>query len=202
MYSDAVGHWHWHWHWHWHYNLAARYELILPKGKRRVTGKVGFCMFDTYDFSGKEAYFRGSGTKSNDWCRPNLPGAKFVRMGISPGVGDYYAAQLTDQWIDMTGLAPREYVLRAEVNPGRRLIETDTSNNVIEVRRTIPGATAKGLAQSVPRNQPTQLQLVGQVVAPEIHAFTGWKRTASARSARCASVSATSPPSPRRCAST
>ena len=172
VYSSAIGHWHWHY-------VAARYELVLPKGKLRVTGKIGFCMFDTYDFTGKETYFRGSGTQSNYWCRPNLPGAKFVRMGISPGVGDYYAAQLTDQWIDVTGLAPREYVLRGVVNPGGRLIETDASNNTLEVLRTIPGATAAGLAQSVPRNQSTALGLSGTVVGPEIHAFAGWKKTAT-----------------------
>ena len=178
IYSDAIG------HWHWHYNLAARYELVLPKGKRRASGKIGFCMFDTYDFAGKETYFRGSGTQSNDWCRPNLPGANFVRMGISPGVGDYYAAQLADQWIDITGLTPREYVLRAVVNPDGRLIETDRSNNAIEVRRTIPGATAKSVARSVPRNQSTAIELSGEVVAPEIHAFTGW--TGHGKGEKCA----------------
>ncbi len=169
VYSDAVG------HWHWHYNLAARYELLLPKGKKRVTGKVGFCMFDTYDFSGKEAYFRGTGTKSEDWCRPNTPGASFVRMGISPGIGDYYAAQLADQWIDITGLRPRAYVLRAVVNPGGRLIETDESNNALEVPRMIPGTTAKAFARSVPRNASTPLTLSGKVIGPEVHAFAGWK---------------------------
>lgn len=169
VYSDAIG------HWHWHYDLAARYELLLPKGKKRVTGKIGFCMFDTYDFQGKETYFRGSGTQSDDWCRPNIPSIAFIRMGISPGVGDYYAAQLADQWIDMTGLAPREYVLRAVVNPGQRLIESDGSNNTLEVSRMIPGATATSIAQSVPRNASTDLSLAGQVIGPEVHAFTGWK---------------------------
>ena len=178
VYSDAVG------HWHWHYDLAARYELLLPKGKKRVTGKIGFCMFDTYDFGGKETYFRGSGTQSDDWCRPNLPGASFVRMGISPGVGDYYAAQLADQWIDITGLAPREYILRAVVNPGQRLIESDPTNNVLDVPRTIPGVTTSPIAQSVPRDQPTDLNLSGQVVAPEVHAFTGWATNATGE--RCA----------------
>jgi hypothetical protein len=173
VYSSAVG------HWHWHYDLAARYELLLPKGKKRVTGKIGFCMFDTYDFANNETYFRGSGTQTNDWCRPKLPSAKFVRMGISPGVGDYYAAQLADQWIDVTGLKPGSYVLRAVVNPGGRLIESDATNNALESARLIPGPTAKNVAKSVPRNSSAGIPLTGDLLAPEIHAFSGWKNAAN-----------------------
>lgn len=176
VYSNAVG------HWHWHYDGAARYELLLAKGKKISGAKIGFCLFDTYDFTDKEAYFRGSGTQSEDWCRPNLPGTSFVRMGISPGVGDYYAAQLADQWIDVTGLKPANYVLRATANPGGHLIETDLTNNVLEEARAIPGAIARDLAQSVPSNTSADITFAGEVVAPEIHAFAGWAKNATGES--------------------
>ena len=90
-------------HDHWHFAAAARYELLVPGATARVAAKVGFCMSDTY---GAPVYFeygyRGQGPQT--FCAPGHPSAAFVRMGISPGVGDYYWAQLGDQWIDATGL--------------------------------------------------------------------------------------------------
>ncbi|MGI9658023.1 MAG: lysyl oxidase family protein, partial [Gaiellaceae bacterium] len=104
VYSNAFG------HWHWHIDEIALYELLVPGQEAVPTAKIGFCMFDTYDNASNPNRY-GSGSP---WCKPGQPFSIFVRMGISPGLGDYYNAQLEDQWIDVTGLPAGTYTLRAE----------------------------------------------------------------------------------------
>ncbi len=176
-------------HDHWHYDRAAVYELLIPgEAAPRVVSKtdVGFCFFDTYDHQGSiETYFDATGAGNpnvdpedlilddEDWCRPgntspgpNGPG--IVRTGISPGVGDYYAAQLTDQWVDITGVAPGPFTLRATINPDGALIESDTTNNTLEETRTIPGTLATPAGGTVPAGPGGPVTVSGSIVAPEI----------------------------------
>lgn len=160
IYSFAAG------HNHWHYNLAAQYQLIVPGSSVRLDEKVGFCFFDTF---GGSTYFGGSG-----WCASGNPSADFVAMGISPDKGDYYNAQLTDQWIDATGLPPGDYTLRATVNPEGTLIEIPGggANNVLDVVRTIPGAVASPGSATVASNATTDLTIAGTVVGADVASVT------------------------------
>jgi hypothetical protein len=89
-------------HDHWHFFTAARYELELPDGSRRVSDKVGFCLFDGFgDAGGATLYFppdyKGSGPQT--WCGFDHPEGDFVRIGLSPGAADRYASQREFQWI-------------------------------------------------------------------------------------------------------
>ena len=179
-------------HDHWHYDRAAVYELLIPgESASRVVSKtnVGFCFFDTYDHRGTiVTYFDATGAGNlgedpedlipddEDWCRPgntapgpNGPG--IVRTGISPGVGDYYASQLTDQWVDITGVAPGPVTLRATMNPDQVIIESDYTNNTLEETRTIPGALATPTTANVPANAGGLVEIAGTIVAGEIPIF-------------------------------
>ncbi len=50
-------------------------------------------------------------------------------MGLSPGWGDVYGWYLAWQWIDVSGLAPGDYVVRARADPQAMFTEANTSNN-------------------------------------------------------------------------
>ncbi len=155
-------------HQHWHFAPAAVYELLVPGRAARVAAKISFCMSDTY---GTPVYFQYGyvGQGPNTFCAPDDPSARFVRMGISPDVGDYYWAQLGDQWIDVTGLPPGRYTLRAIANPVGAIDESNTGNNVVEQTRTIPGTTATPVSETV-HGGSSRIRLSGAVVAPEIPA--------------------------------
>ena len=152
-------------HHHYHYDFAAWYELIIPGEANRRDNKVGFCMYDTYGGTG-EAYFPGG--QNNGWCRFMEPNADFAHMGISPDHGDMYNAQLADQWIDVTDLPPGEYTLEATVNPQNTIIESDTTNNVLSVTRTIPGATATPTTATTPLDTAAAIALGGTIVGHDI----------------------------------
>ena len=117
-------------------------------------------MFDTW--SGED-YFGGGG-----WCRSSAPSAGFVHMGISPDKGDFYNAQLADQWIDVTGLPPGDYTLRATVNPPGTIIEASTANNVLDVTRTIPGAIANDTSGTAVSGFGSTITLGGSVIGDDI----------------------------------
>lgn len=186
FYSYAQG------HDHWHYDRAALYEMIVPNVGPITSAKTiaGFCFFDTYGISDsdgytapREQYFRSTnagnpGTDPDDlipddedWCRPGDDTQRTVRMGISPGLGDYYAAQLADQWVDITGVPAGPATLRATVNPDGAILESDYANNTLEVARVIPGATAAPITASLPANLGGAVQLGGSVVGSEVPIF-------------------------------
>jgi len=56
---------------------------------------------------------------------------------ISAGYSDVYSASLDDQWIDVTGLADGTYWLQITADPTNRILESDETNNVSQVRVTI-----------------------------------------------------------------
>jgi hypothetical protein len=161
-YSYAQG------HNHWHFAAAARYELVLPGGATRLSDKVGFCMFDSYYSS---TYFAPNymGSGPNTWCAPGDPGAIFVREGLSPGKADRYKSTVADQWIDVTGLDPGHYTLKATVNPLGYVDESNGSNNVVSEDRVIPGTTASD-ASATNSGSAVTIPVSGTVVGAGIPA--------------------------------
>ena len=153
-------------HEHWHFFSAARYELDVPGEGKRVSDKIGFCMFDSFDTNGVSNWFPGS----EDWCRFNDPDADVVRMGLSRGAADRYAAQREFQYVDVTGLVPGTYVLRGIANPGGQLLESDETNNVIGQFRVLPGVRALPRTATTGPGAPLVVMLGGEIVAPEIPA--------------------------------
>jgi hypothetical protein len=155
-------------HFHWHFNSAARYELVRANSSVIESEKIGFCMIDSW---GGRKYFPYQMNQVGGWCQPGRPDAGFVRMGISPGVGDYYASQVPSQWIDVTGLPPGRYTLRATVNPLGHILESRTDNNVLEVERTIPGTVVAPIWLVTPLSAAT-FALAGTVIGPQVPART------------------------------
>jgi hypothetical protein len=159
-------------HNHWHFQQAAQYQLVLPGGVIRYSDKVGFCMWDSWvkDGAGSTKYFpvNYKGVGPQGWCAPKDPSATFTRMGISRNYGDLYAAQSTDQWVDIGGLRPGSYKVRAIVNPNGFIDESDPSNNTLTVTRTIPGTLATARSIAVTANKAKTFQVSGKVVAPDV----------------------------------
>jgi hypothetical protein len=118
-------------HGHVHFTADWVVYRVLDLGGALVGAghKQGFCIEDVYDASG--AVVRGE---------PGRYGCDF--MGISAGHGDVYARDIPGQWVDVTDLAPGEYVLEVEVNPSKdpRFFEPVawTSDNAARVRIRLP----------------------------------------------------------------
>lgn len=159
-------------HAHWHLGGVARYELLVPGGEPRVSDKVGFCLFDSFDTTGPSTYFPEPDWSSGQptWCAFDGPNATVVRMGLSPGASDRYRSQRHWQWVDITGLPGGSYTLRGTANPAGYLLESDTSNNVIDQPRSIPGASVSAAGASTTAGRRVKIELRGAVVAPEIPA--------------------------------
>jgi len=110
-------------HRHYHFRGAALYELLDQTGKLVKTGrKQGFCIEDTLPSS------EGQPPKRYD-CN---------NQGIQVGWADWYPSILDCQWIDITDLAPGQYVLHVFWNPNHLMRETTLDNNQGSVPITIP----------------------------------------------------------------
>jgi hypothetical protein len=149
-------------HQHWHFSSAARYSVVAGSTVR-TSDKVGFCMFDTY---GPAKWFDASvrGAAGETWCAANDPGASTVRMGLSPGGADLYAARRERQWVDITGLDPGRIVLRGQANPLHCVLESTSANNETQVTREIPGVRAADVLGG------SSVSLSGLVIAPQVPA--------------------------------
>jgi hypothetical protein len=110
-------------HGHFHFEHFASYEL--RDGADRAVGfghKQSFCMLDSRRFGGEA---------------PRRFDCGF--QGISVGWGDRYGSELDGQWVDVTDVAPGDYVLVVTVNPEGVLPEiSGGAPNVIRVPVTIP----------------------------------------------------------------
>lgn len=113
-------------HTHWHFEEFVEFELWShqPNGaldQRLATiGKMSFCILDNtrvdldLDSAPQTAQFGGCGQ---------------VQQGISVGWGDTYAASVSGQELDITGVPDGRYAIRSTADPVNRLLETDESNN-------------------------------------------------------------------------
>ncbi|MEM6313639.1 MAG: lysyl oxidase family protein, partial [Planctomycetota bacterium] len=162
-------------HNHLHFEGYAEYRLltnnngtpggpaIRDDGTEVLGEKVGFCLINisTYDAS-TPGYSQspGVGIYSND---PNFrdyydiaPGQFFfesygcgLRQGISVGRADIYSSGLDSQWIDVTGVPAGTYFLEVTLDAQNAILESDETNNTIQVEVTISdtGSTANGIQQ-------------------------------------------------------
>jgi hypothetical protein len=99
----------------------ARYELLAASsGEVVATGiKNGFCIRDS------EPYELEGGARCDTYdC---------ARQGIGRGCSDNYGSALECQWLDITGVSPGSYTLRATVNASFAIAELDYSNNIVEL---------------------------------------------------------------------
>jgi hypothetical protein len=61
---------------------------------------------------------------------PTYPGSSYFAMGISVGAADIYPWFIADQYIDVTNVPDGRYLLRVEIDAGRKLLEQTHANNV------------------------------------------------------------------------
>ena len=126
-------------HRHWHYLDFERYVLmgyeLRPVGSRkalRTDRKTGFCLGDRYPIHQRlpaappDRVFRRR-------CALNHPERLRLRVGISVGYGDDYAAFLEGQDLRLSGLPGGRYVLVHRVNVDRLLREGRFRNNAASV---------------------------------------------------------------------
>ncbi|RXN32902.1 caytaxin-like isoform X1 [Labeo rohita] len=93
----------------------SNYDLLdASTGKKVAEGhKASFCLEDTS-------------------CDPaGLEPFSFLEQGLGPGCYDTYHANIDCQWIDITDVAPGDYILKVTVNPGFQVPESDFSNNIV-----------------------------------------------------------------------
>lgn len=140
-------------HDHWHLQRVARYALALPGGGTAASEKVGFCLLDSLPVEA------ASGRHYTSDCR-RAPGAPTVTMGVSPGWRDLYTRNLAHQWVDVSGIAPGTYDLRAEVDPDGLIAEADEANPPSSRAVVVPGWVAR------PRAGERAVVLDAQAVAP------------------------------------
>jgi hypothetical protein len=110
-------------HSHTHLLGYADYRL-LSNGVPVTAGfKASFCLMDS--------------TRHDTTARPT-PRYSCSFQGMSRGWGDWYAAGLPCQWIDVTGVPPGRYTLEVEIDSGNQLPETDEGNNIAQREIYIP----------------------------------------------------------------
>jgi hypothetical protein len=127
-YERVAGTYVWHpEHNHVHFGNYAVYTLQpydAPGGSNREGHKTTFCLMDTN---------RVDGTLPGSPGSPVYNTCDATTQGISVGWGDTYGSYLADQDIDVTGLPSGDYELTLEVDPGKRLLETDDSDNTSRI---------------------------------------------------------------------
>jgi hypothetical protein len=164
-------------HGHYHFRHYATYELYPVNangtlGTVILSAKRGFCMIDV------APYNTPNGQQPTSWVyrscgRVGMPG----NQGISVGWADQYYKWLQGQYfvIDPAVVPPGPYLIRIHVNPPfaakrrepcpakdtqgfcHQFAESDYSNNIAEIRITIPDRTGKtgygpGGGQEVPKD--------------------------------------------------
>jgi hypothetical protein len=111
-------------HGHYHFNTYAAYELRRLDGTVAARGhKQAFCLLDS------NRYLTSAGATARYNCG---------NQGIQMGWSDVYGSGLDCQWVDVTDVAPGNYVLHIEINAAHILNETDYTNNVVDVPITVP----------------------------------------------------------------
>lgn len=148
-------------HQHYHFRHYAIYELLPVNadgtlGAAITAAKRGFCMIDVVpyknDASSPKAWVYRSCGRPPSGGVPGVPG----NQGISTGWGDQYFKHLAGQFFVVDDLPGGPYAIRITVNPPfvavngepcphtdaagfcHMLEESDYTNNVAEVRITLP----------------------------------------------------------------
>jgi hypothetical protein len=127
-------------HDHWHVEKIMTYELYRVENPATVRGgaKTGFCFLDTTAWRLNLPGARQHPYYQESWCgtRSTLT----TRVGISVGWGDRYPWDFAYQWIDITGLASGNYVVRSTVDIANWYREGHDYDNCRWARIRIPSS--------------------------------------------------------------
>lgn len=111
-------------HGHYHYRDLISYSLYNSRGQLAFRGaKQAFCLRDNFKYLSSA---------------PGSSGYDCDFQGLTRGWEDLYDKSLDCQWLDITGIKPGVYTMRATVNGNRRLKESNLRNNSFTVRVNIP----------------------------------------------------------------
>lgn len=118
-------------HDHIHFDAFERYRLLNAAGQVVAeSAKVSFCLRDSVRIWDEPAPTIGP-LGSAGQC-----GAS--EQSINAGSADHYDQFLPDQWIDVTGVAPGDYIVEITVDPEGAIRELDESNNEARFPVVIP----------------------------------------------------------------
>jgi hypothetical protein len=126
-------------HQHWHTDRASAFHLVSASSHARIkeSDKVGFCLSDSQPVEAGEGapqFYQPGGCKGEILGTPITDpaltvNADHVKMGISAGWRDTYAAYYYTQWVDLTGeISPGRYQIEAIADPTDVIIEADEVN--------------------------------------------------------------------------
>lgn len=118
-------------HQHWHFRDFARYTLLrADRTTAAVSKKESFCLAntDSIDQTVTNADWNPDNTDLSTDC--GEPGALSLRQVLSSGWGDTYAQFRAGQSFNLKGLPNGTYYIATIANPGHRLIESSTADNV------------------------------------------------------------------------
>uniref|UniRef100_A0A6J0SSZ4 Lysyl oxidase homolog n=1 Tax=Pogona vitticeps TaxID=103695 RepID=A0A6J0SSZ4_9SAUR len=120
----------WEWHsCHQHYHSMdafSNYDLLNATNHEKVAEghKASFCLEDTNCDPGVRRRYA---------CTAHT-------QGLGPGCYDTYHANIDCQWIDITDVAPGNYILKVTVNPDFLVPESDFTNNIVRCDVTYTGS--------------------------------------------------------------
>jgi hypothetical protein len=117
-------------HDHWHFRGFAAYRLLDADGNRVVRSKkASFCLANTDagDLTVPGAQWRPENSDLDTDC--GWESATSMRQVLASGWGDTYHQYRAGQAFDLTGLPNGWYRIAVVANPGRSLVESDTSDN-------------------------------------------------------------------------
>ena len=118
-------------HQHYHLKDFMKFELVNQSTGAVTAGR-------------KEAWNLVDVSRFDPWAPENPEGGI---QTISAGWADIYGSGTPGQWIDVTDVAPGDYLLRIMVNPSRRYQEADYENNTTVIRLTIPADNGEDYQQ-------------------------------------------------------
>jgi hypothetical protein len=171
-------------HNHWHLKDAQEYALWNEAMSQQVTvgSKVGFCLYDigrVWASAGPQ-YFS---TASVQFCDKNDPGSTAIEMGVTQGWKDVYRSSVSQQWVDVSAIAPGNYRLSSRTDVSNQIVEKNEANNGLSFHPqtvTVPGyrpksvtaSTTTGVAVGIPL-QATTFGTPGtkayMVTSPPVH---------------------------------
>jgi hypothetical protein len=137
-------------HGHYHFKGYADYVLKNLDGTVAVKGhKESFCIEDNIQGAGKSLPPRPPERLIDAGPAPVAPWTPALRTnchhpGLHKGWSDAYLNTTEGNWIDITGVAPGDYLLSIEINPEHMIAELRYDNNSAQVKVHIPDPTADG----------------------------------------------------------
>jgi hypothetical protein len=137
-------------HGHFHFKGYADYVLKNPDGTIAANGhKESFCIEDNIQGAGRALpprppeRLQDAGPPPPDTWSPKLR-TNCHHPGLHRGWTDAYVNTTEGNWIDITDVAPGDYVLSVKVNPEHMIAERSFDNNDAEIPVHVPEPSADG----------------------------------------------------------